>query len=144
MLQATRHFKIVEGDGFVPGYEDGGRRALAINPNRHKDRFAAAEAKFTGEAGVYDVTLATIMETDGESTYRVFVDGKKVGEFTNPRTSQDYKPSQKTWQGVGVPANAKVRVEFNTATNGRSQQGNRKGYSRGRWTAVTFRLSGAG
>ena len=144
VLQATRHFRILEGDGFVPGYEDGGRRALAINPNQHKDRFAAAEAKFTGEAGVYDVTLATIMETDGESTYRVFVDGKKVGEFTNPRTSQDYKPSQKTWQGVGVPANAKVRVEFNTATNGRSQQGNRKGYSRGRWTAVTFRLSGAG
>jgi len=138
VLDALRHFRIVEGDGFVPAYKDQGHNALAIDPDRYKDKFGAAETTFTGKPGVYDVTLTTMAETDGESTYKLRIDGKLVGEFTNPKTSVDYKPTRKTWKKVTVGKEAKIRVEFNSATNSKTQQGSRKAYARGRWTTLTF------
>jgi len=143
VLKATDHFRIVEGAGFVPAYKDQGRGALAVNPDSYKDKFGAAETAFAGKPGVYDVTLTTLAETDGESTYRLRIDGKLVGEFTNPKTSEDYKPTHQTWKKVTVGKAAKIRVEFNTATNSTSRQGSRKGYSRGRWTTLTFTPPGA-
>jgi hypothetical protein len=137
VLKAVRDFQIVSGDGFVAAYKDGGHDALAIDPRKHKNKFAAAETKFTGDAGVYDITLTTMAETDGESTYRVLVDGKRVGTFTNPRTSVDYKPTPKTWNKVSVSKGASLRVEFNTATNSKQTSGHIP-YARGRWGALTL------
>ncbi len=136
ILKAVRHFRVVEADGFVPAYKDNGHDALAINPDDYKDKFAAAEAAFTGKDGRYDITITTIMETDGESTYRLKVAGRQVGTFTNPKTSEDYKPTNHTWKNVPLANGAKIRVEFNSATNSTATMGNRKSYSRGRWTQL--------
>ena len=143
VLKAIQHFNIVSGDSFVPAYKDQGHNALAINPDDYKDKFAAAEATFTGKAGKYNITLTTMAETDGESTYKLIIDGKLVGRFTNPKTVQDYKPTLMTWIDVTVDKNARIHVEFNTATNSTSTQGSRKGYSRGRWQSLTFTPLGA-
>jgi len=137
VLKAVRDFKIVSGNSFVPAYKDDGHDALAIDPGKHKDKFAAAETKFTGDAGKYDVTLTTMTETDGESTYKVLIGGKLAGKFTNPRTSVDYKPTPKTWKNVSVSKGATIRVEFNTATNSNKTSG-RIPYARGRWIALTL------
>jgi hypothetical protein len=138
VLKAIDHFEIVTGDGFVPAYKDQGHSALAVNPDNYKDKFAAAETTFTGKAGAYNVTLTTMAETDGESTYRLRIGPKLVGEFVNPQTAQDYKPTNKTWKNVSIAKGAKIRVEFNTATNSKARQGSRKAYARGRWTALTL------
>ncbi|MHC4540529.1 MAG: DUF5060 domain-containing protein, partial [Planctomycetota bacterium] len=143
VLKAVRDFRIVTEGGFVPAYKDDGHDALAINPDQYKDKFAAAEAKFTGKADTYDVILTTMAEIDGESTYKLFIGGKLVGRFTNPKTSEDYKPTLKTWNNVRVEKGATIRVEFNTATNSKARQGNRKAYARGRWIALTFAPSDA-
>jgi hypothetical protein len=143
VLKAVRDFRIVTGDGFVPAYKDDGHDALAVNPDDYKDKFAAAETKFTGKTGTYNVTLTTMAETDGESTYRLLVGGELVGQFTNPKTSQDYKPTPKTWNNISVDKGATIRVEFNTATNSTAQQGARKAYARGRWIALTLTPPGA-
>ena len=143
VLKAVRDFQIVTEDGFVPAYKDMGHDALAINPNEYKDRFSGAEAGFTGESGPYDITLTTMAETDGESTYKLFIGGKLVGQFTNPRTSEDYKPTLKTWNNVEVDKGATIRVEFNTATNSKDMQGDRKAYARGRWISLTLTPAGA-
>ncbi len=142
VLKAIRDFKIVSGDGFVPAYKDDGHDALAINPGEYKDKFAAAKTKLSGKTGAYDITLTTMVETDGESTYKLLIDGKLVGQFTNPKTSVDYKPTQKRWKNVSVSKGAKIRVEFNTATNSNQQSG-RIPYARGRWIALTLTPSGA-
>ena len=136
-LKAIRDFQIVSEDGLVPAYKDDGHDALAIDPGKYKDKFAAAQAKFTGDAGVYNMTLTTMAETDGESTYRLLVGGKRVGQFTNPKTSVDYQPIPKTWKKVSVSKGASLRVEFNTATNSKQTSG-RIPYARGRWTALTL------
>jgi len=143
VLKAVRDFRIVAGDGFVPAYKDGRHNALAINPDDYKDKFAAARTKFTGKAGTYNITLTTMAEIDGESTYKLLIDGKLVGRFTNPKTSQDYKPTPKTWKNISVDKGATIRVEFNTATNSKAKQGNRKAYARGRWIALTLTPAGA-
>jgi len=138
VLKAIRDFQVVTGDGFVPAYKDKGHDALAINPDDYKDKFSAAEAKFTGKSDTYKVTLTTMAEIDGESTYKLFIGGRLVGQFTNPETSEDYKPTLKTWNNVRVDKGATIRVEFNAATNSKARQGNRKAYARGRWIALTF------
>jgi hypothetical protein len=143
VLKAVRDFKIVTEDGFVPAYKDGGHDALAINPGKYPDKFAAAEAKFTGDAGSYDITLTTMTETDGESTYKIIIAGKLVGKFTNPKTSVDYQPTMKTWKNVSVSKGDKIRVEFNTATNSKKTTG-RIPYARGRWIALTLVPAGDG
>jgi len=137
VLKAVRDFRIVTEDGFVPAYKDDGHDALAINPGEYKDKFAAAVTRFTGKTGRYDVTLTTMTETDGESTYKLLIGGKLMGQFTNPKTSQDYKPTLKTWKNVPVAKGAILRVEFNTATNSNKKTG-RIPYARGRWIALTL------
>jgi len=143
VLRAVDHFTIVTGDGFVPAYKDQGHNALAINPDRHRDKFAAAETMFTAKPGIYNVTLTTLAETDGESTYRLLIGSKLIGEFTNPQTTQDYKPMHKTWKGVLIAKGAKIRIEFNAVTNSKARQGRRKAYSRGRWTTLVLAPAGA-
>jgi len=143
VLRAIEHLKIATAGGFVDAYRDNGHNALAINPDNHKDKFSAAEAVFTGKSGKYDIMLTTLAETDGESTYRVLIDAKTVGTFTNPKTSEDYKPTVKSWPEIVVAKGAKIRVEFNTATNSQATTGNRKAYSRGRWRNVVLAPPGA-
>ena len=136
VFKAIEHFSIVRGNGFVEAYKDQEHKALAINPAGNQGKFACAETTFTGKAGTYDVVLTTMAETDGESTYRLKIDGKSIGEFTNPRTTVDYKPTRKTWRRIKVTKGDIVRIEFNTATHG-------SGSSRGRWISLAFSPEGA-
>ena len=141
-LIALQDFEGVTEGPFVPFYKDEERGALAINSAQHKDKFAAAEGTFKGVSGTYDITIATLTETDGESTYRLSVGGKPVGVFTNPRTSQDYRPARHTWKKIAVNQGDTVRVEFNTASNRKKKQGDSFDYARGRWTKLDFTPAG--
>ena len=136
ILVATRDFEPVQGSGFVPFYKDGGRNALAINAGSHKDKFAAARTKFAGWPGTYNIKLVTLTETDGESTYRLVVDGKQVGKYKNPATEGDYKPAGHTFEGVKLKKGDVIQVEFNTASNEKIPEGDAFAYSRGRWTKL--------
>lgn len=143
-LIATHDFEAVAGVGFVPFYKDVARKAGAINAAQHKDKFAAAKAAFAGESGTYDITLTTLTETDGESTYRLVVGGKAVGTYTNPATQNDYQPAGHTWRNVAVKKGDVVQVEFNTASNNKQPEGSGFAYSRGRWTQLAFSPAGKG
>lgn len=138
ILRATEHFRTVEGGDFVPGYVVAQHDALAVNASRYKDKYAAASATFGGPSGRYDITLNTMTEADGESTYRLVVDGKLIGMFTNPETAQDYQPATHTWPGVPIGDGATIQVEFNSASNGKKPEGNGFGYARGRWTSLAL------
>ncbi|MBW1295585.1 carbohydrate-binding protein [Aquimarina litoralis] len=137
-MQAITDFPNIAVAGFSPAYKDNARNALAINAAQYKDKFAAAEATFNGESGTYDINLATLTEIDGESTYRVSLNGTRIGEFVNPTTSTDYSPSGTTFTNIQVTKGDKIRVEFNSHTNGTIPEGNSTAYSRGRWTALNF------
>ena len=138
VLSAIKDFKFVSGKGFVLGYLDNQRKAMAINAAAHKDKFAAAESKYRGKPGKFNITLTTLTETDGDSTYRLLVNGRKIGQKKNPATKKDYKPAKHVFKEVTLKTGDTLRVEFNTASNGKIPEGDTFAFARGRWQSLTI------
>ena len=109
-LQAVSDFPNL-GTPEVSFYKDTRTRSLAINAgNRNlRGKWARAEATFAGDSGTYDITITTLVETDGESSYRLVINGVEAGSFKNPESKKDYAPVQHTWSGITIPAGAKIR-----------------------------------
>ncbi len=145
VLTSYEDFPMFSGiTGFEPAYKDNNNQCLAINAANYKDKFAAAQSTFTGTTGTYDITINTLCELDGESTYKLKIDGQLIGEFKNPETTTDYSPASHTWTSVSVGKGAEIQVEFSSHTNGKIPEGNITAYSRGRWKNVTFIAEGCG
>ena len=125
-------------DGFSPAYLDENNACLAIDASQYKDVFAAAKSFFAGMSGAYDVSITTLAEVDGESSYRLLVNGDLVGEFKNPSTTVDYAEKVHTWKNVAMTIGATIQVEFSSHTNGKVAEGSSTAYSRGRWTSLAF------
>jgi hypothetical protein len=141
-LNAMTDFEFVVTDGFVPGYKDKARKAMAINAAQHKNKFAAAEAKFKGKSGTYDLVLDALTETDGESSYRVLIAGRKIGEATNPETAKDYEVASHRFENISIKTGDTIRVEFSSASNGKIPEGDAFAFSRGRWRSLRVLKSG--
>ena len=138
VVNALTDFPTLNVQGYAPAYQDNARGALAIDASQYKDQFAAARGTFNGPEALYDITVTTLLETDGESTYRLRINGNLVGEFSNIRTGTDYVPYFQTFRGISVPANAQIQIEFSSHSNGLIAEGDDFAYSRGRWTQVAF------
>ena len=143
VLRAVIDFEAVASDPFVPSYKDSVRRALAINAAKYQSQFAAAETEFKGDAGVYDLVLTSLTETDGESTYRIFVAEKKIDEVQNPESVRDYEAIQHRFDAVSLKPGDTIRIEFNSASNGKVPEGDAYAFSRGRWRSLTILAPGA-
>ncbi len=137
-LVAIQDFPNINVNGFVTAYKDNNRKALAVNAKFHKDKYGAANTTFDGASGTYDITIVTLTETDGESTYRLVIGGTQIGSFQNPSSNQDYKEIEHTWEAVTVNSGDEIQVEFNTHTNGKIPEGSGTAYSRGRWRRLVL------
>lgn len=138
-LSAISDFTNTNVSGFSPAYVDDARNALAIDAAKYKNSYAAAETIFGGDTEVYDITLNTLTELDGESSYTLSVNGTVVGTYKNPTTTTDYLPSSKLFEGIRVQNGDLIRVTFNSHTNGKIPEGNGTAFSRGRWTSLNFK-----
>lgn len=138
VLQATSDFEVLSGvEGQAEAYIHKGKQALAIDAAKYKDMYASAQTVFAGPSDYYDITLTALLETDGESSYKLSIDGRTVGDARqNKETKEDYVPYEHTWKGVRVNKNNVITVSFNTHTNGKIPEGNTTAYSRGRWTRL--------
>lgn len=103
-------------------------------------KFARAKTTFARKSGVYSVKITTITEFDGESQYRLLVDGKVVAEFKNPRvdTKKDMKSFAHVWTKISLKTGSKVAVESAVASNGLIPEGDGFAYARGRWKSLEF------
>lgn len=120
-------------DGQFDGYYVDREKWLAIDPDRNEKGTAARTFPFP--TGVYDLTLKTVGENDGRSTYVVAVDDEIVGEFTNSLGNDTYQEGEafhRAWKNVAITDGAIIRV---ASTIG-SKDG--KEYSRARWSGVEF------
>ena len=139
LVMSAADFPLTQVAGFVPAYYDAPRLACAINAAQHKGVFAAVKKNFAGADGTYDITITTLTELDGESSYRLRVGGVLVpGTYQNPETTTDYAPSTYTWADVSVKNGDAIQVEFDSHTNGKIPEGTTTAYSRGRWTQLAF------
>lgn len=140
-LGAIANFTTLSVSGFSPAYVDNARNALAIDAAQYKDKFAAATTTFTGVTGNYNITIHTLSELDGESSYKVKVNGVQVGTFQNPSTTVDYSPASKTFNNIAVKNGDLIQVEFNSHTNGKIPENGGTAFSRGRWTSLAFKCA---
>lgn len=124
--------------GYAPAYYHKAKKAMAVNSVKFPDQWAAAEMIFPLEEGTYDVTFTSLLETDGESSYKIFIDGEKVGEFQNMETDNDYVPYERTWKKVEIKKGSILSVEFISHSNGEVPEGGGFAYARGRWTQLAF------
>lgn len=112
-------------------YVDGGKW-LAIQPGSSPIS-ATATTTFSGSAGTYDLTLHAVGENDGSSSYKVYVGGSLVGEYTVPMSTQTFEEGSKydkIWSGVSVPAGAEIKVTATTASADGQE------WARARWRSV--------
>ncbi len=107
---------------------------LAVDPD-HNDS-GTIERTFPFPTGVYDVTLKTIGEDDGMSSYKISVDGESLAEYTNPLGQQTYQEGTEfnsTWKTIAITDGAIIKV----ASSIGSVDGTR--HSRARWSGIEFK-----
>jgi len=139
VLTAKEAFISRDLSGFPAAYFDKKQNALALDARYHKGVFSAASTDFRQASGVYDLSLTTLTEIDGESKYRLVINGVQIVEtYTNPETISDYAPSTFVWRDVELNKNDRIRIEFSSETNGKIPEGDGTAYSRGRWTQLTI------
>ena len=125
------------------GYIDAGRNAIGINTvQQPTDKWAAAKGTFKGETGTYDVIFTSLLESDGECSYRVKIDGALVMEYTNPRINgtsiAEYSAYRVGKKGYTINAGAIIQIEFLSNSNELVPEGDAFGYARARWSSISF------
>lgn len=145
-FEATQDFPVLDA-GEVPYYAEApGRGSLAINAAivANRDKFARATLVFEGPSGLFDITLVTLAELDGEAPYRVLIDDVLVGSASNPEVSVDYTPVRHTFEDIVVSEGAIIAVESLANTNGKIPEGDGTAFARGRWTMLELSNDDAG
>ncbi|WP_068259802.1 DUF5060 domain-containing protein [Rubripirellula obstinata] len=138
---ARTDFPVLDA-GQVDYYADFGNDALGINAAIIANRagFARASHTFTGDSGVYPVRITTLTEEDGESTYRLLVNGTVVGTYQNPYigpgSALDLQPNQHVWNNVALSNGDTISIESNADTNGEIPEGDGTAWARGRWRSL--------
>ncbi|MBB3207259.1 hypothetical protein FHS27_003078 [Rhodopirellula rubra] len=120
-------------EGSNNGYYLDRGKWLAINPSQRKK--ATVSRTFPYPTGLYHVTLKTVGENDGKSTYSVAADDEKLAEFTNSLSDSTYEEGtafHHTWENVRVTEGAIIQVGSSVGSS------DGKEFSRARWSAVVF------
>lgn len=131
-------FDFKRKEGTIPFYKEKKRKTLALNAVKHKDKYTAAVTTFTGEKGCYTLALTSLKEIDGESSYKIIVDGKLIKKLQNPATTVDFEAHTFTVKNVKLKTGAIVEVQFNSHSNGKIPEKGGFAYSRGRWRKIEF------
>ena len=122
--------QFAEGD--IEGYYIDQDQWLAVDPEQNET--GTAKKTISYPTGGYHVTLEAVGENDGQSTYTVTVDGKEIGNFTCPLSTEMFEEGetfQTTWRDVQITDGAVIGV---TSTAGHLDDG----VSRARWAGLRF------
>ena len=111
---------------------------FAVNPDAHKDGIVTGPFPFKG--GTFDLIFHAVGENDGQSSYEIWVEGEKVGDFTAPLGTQMFEEGAKytkMFKDVIISSGAMIEVK--------SKIGSKDGdeFSRARWSHIDVRSSNA-
>ncbi|GHC40297.1 DUF5060 domain-containing protein [Roseibacillus persicicus] len=128
LFLSAKDFQL-EGSSY---YLDQGKWA-AINPDQHKAANASTPSPFP--AGVYNLTLRSVGENDGSSTFALAVNDEVVGLHQAPLSEDTFDESARfhaTFQKIEVNPGDVIKVSSVIA----SADG--KEYARARWSGIAF------
>ena len=123
------------------GVQEAGKQGIQINTTQQPtNKWAAAKATFAGETGTYDVVFTSLLETDGECSYKVKINGAEVLQFQNKRilgtATPDYTPYVVGVKNIEIPQNAVIQVDFISNSNELVTEGAGFAWARGRWRSL--------
>ena len=139
IVRAIDDFIITDAKS-IAYYADNEQYALAINTSNHpKDTFAYAQYVVQAkEKGTHLLTLVTLAEMAGESTYRMYLNNQLIGEFTNPVTDTNYQEVHFKMDNITLKKGDLLKVASNSATNNSISKNNKTAYSSGIWRALVM------
>ncbi len=137
-IYATKEFSPVEKPGYVPYYFDKGRNALAVDSEKYGNSFALASYKFSGPKGKYNIKINTVVEDDGEPTYKLIVNGKFITGVQNDPSDENFVTNYLDFGTVRLKPGTDIGISFNAHTNGKIPEGESTAYARGRWTDIVI------
>lgn len=136
VLYATQDFKFSN-----PIYKHTQRNVLAINATivEARNTFFKADYQWNElQEGQFNIKLITLSEIDGESEYRLFHNGKKIAEFKNPVTEEDYQEVEFEAGIIKLKPGDMITVESNALSNNKIPEAGAYAFARGRWRSLTF------
>ncbi|MGJ8681079.1 hypothetical protein [Paraglaciecola sp.] len=122
-------------------YFDKWRGVLGINAGKPELRNKFISASYTHKKPKpqsFNMKLVTLTELDGESEYKVLLNGKVIGEFKNPETNVDYAEAEFDLGLVELKNGDKLTIQSNAVTNGKIPEGDITAFARGRWRGVVL------
>lgn len=122
------------------GYNGNPNSALAINAadKTQRDQFARARLVFKNPSGLYHGAFITMAENDGESVYKILVNGTEIKQFRNPETAADYERVRHTIDPIYLHKNDIIEVVSKAVTNGKIPENDETAWARGRWSQLAF------
>jgi hypothetical protein len=146
ILEATQNF---ESAGDIPFYKDHRNSALGIDARETQYRNVWATSKLEvpekmwGKKAIAsqnfkNVILVTLGEIDGESSYRVLLNGNEIGSFTNNETTTDYQENYFNLGSLTLKPSDIITVQAKAVTNGKIPENGGTAYARGRWRGLVF------
>lgn len=139
-LMATEDFELKD-KGEIPYYIHQEEHALAINAvhQEYRNKYAYAAHTVTAkDVGTYRLTLVTLTEIDGESSYRILHNGVEIAQFTNPETNTDYQEAYFHVDNVELKKGDIIQVASKAVTNGKIPENGGTAFARGRWRALVI------
>lgn len=139
VVSAINEFSAVEKEGFVPFYIHRGIDALAVNSEMYENQYAIAEYTFDRKKGEYEIKISTLLEVDGESTYKLMINGKQVTQLVNDETEIDYTEKIYSFGKFALNQGDVIGIAFNNISNEKIVEYDGEfAFARGRWKNLVF------
>jgi len=134
----------IRDTGGVPYYIDTAIGALAIDASieTNREEFAIAETAYTGEPGVFNISLMGLADIAGEAEYQLLRNDKFILQTQNPAVSVDNLPiAHKAFEISLLPGDV-LSVRSKVNSNGLVSKDNEFAFSLGRWTELRLTTQG--
>lgn len=120
-------------------YKHASGKWLGINPNKHKE--AETTTTFTFKNGNYDLVFVAVGENDGQSEFKISINGNTLGTFKPPLAKDVFEEGEKNnalWENVKLHKGDKITV------SGQIASADGKEFARARWSGIIFTPVGKG
>jgi hypothetical protein len=138
-VSSINEFVAVEKEGYAPFYIHRGIDALAVNSEMYENQYAIAEYIFNRRKGEYEIKISTLLEVDGESTYKLMINGKQVAQLVNDETEIDYTEKVYSFGKFALNQGDVIGIAFNNISNEKIvEYDGGFAFARGRWKNLIF------
>lgn len=130
-----------QSDNTIPIFTYNEKQALAINAAKpeYRNQYAYATVQIDRkDVGTRTLRLVTLAEQGGRSKYKVLLNNKEVGQFTNPDVSQDFQEMSFEINNITLNKGDIITVASMAVSEQKNPENPNISYSNGLWRALVL------